>query len=54
MEDEEGPRGVSQTLSPASKAAGSWTGRGAGLMPRNSHSLSFAANDNAARGRTLM
>lgn len=25
------PRGISQTLSPASKAAGSWTGLGVGL-----------------------
>lgn len=53
-EDEEVPRGVSRTLSPASKADGSWTGLGEGLVPRNSHPLSFAAKGNAASGRTLM
>lgn len=54
MEDGDVPRGVSQSLSPASRAAGSWTGSGVGLMPGNSHSLSFIAKDNAASGRTLM
>lgn len=51
MEDEDVPRAVSQILSPASKAAGSWTGLGVGLMPENSHSLFSVAKDNAASGR---
>lgn len=46
-EDEELPGCVHQTLSPAPQASGSWTGWG-GFAPKNGHSSSFAAKDNAA------